>query len=159
MFRGDLKNVAFYDFFVLFTLRHVRKVIGRPYQNDRWIQRNLQALGLPVIADPEITRLVEPRERLVVDGNREDVKTWEIAAHLAKLKGFRELPYYAVMFEQPVGVNRIKRAAMVSQSPLVIRQWIDSISNPGGGAPHWEALPQPTRSRAIIAAEQWLRSR
>lgn len=81
-----------------------------------------------------------------------------IGVYLAKLK-YKELPYYTVVFEQPVGPNRLKRAAMVSQSPLVIRQWIDTISNPQGGAPHWEAHPLPTRTKALIYAEQWLRNR
>jgi hypothetical protein len=81
-----------------------------------------------------------------------------IGAHLAKLK-YKELPYYAVMFEQPLPPNRLHRVAMVSQSPLFIRQWIDTVTNPQGGEPHWEAQPLPTRTKATIYAEEWLRSR
>ncbi len=82
-----------------------------------------------------------------------------IGVHLAKLKGYKELPYYAVIFEQPLVGNRLKRAVMISQSPLLIREWIDTISNPEGAAPQWQALPHPSRTRAIFTAEQWLRNR
>jgi hypothetical protein len=77
--------------------------------------------------------------------------------YLGKLK-YKELPYYAVMFEQPLG-NQIRRATLVSQSPALIRQWIDSSSNPQGGEPHWQAQPWPTRTKALLFADQWLRSR
>ncbi|MDR3638233.1 MAG: DUF1570 domain-containing protein [Isosphaeraceae bacterium] len=81
-----------------------------------------------------------------------------IGTYLAKLK-YKELPYYAVFFEQPMGPNRLRRAAMVSQSPLVIRQWIETVTNPQGGESHWEAHPLSTRTKAMIYADQWLRSR
>ena len=60
---------------------------------------------------------------------------------------FDPLPYYAVMFEQRVGGGMIKRAAIVSQSPSMIRQWLETVSAADGAPPTWEALPHPTRAR------------
>lgn len=81
-----------------------------------------------------------------------------VNGYLAKLKGYDQLPYYAVMFEQRVTGSLIKRT-FVSQSPSVIRQWLESVSANEGASPTWEALPHPTRARALLAADQWLRSR
>ena len=81
-----------------------------------------------------------------------------LADYLAKLKGYDQLPYYAVMFEQRVGGGMIKRAAIVSQSPSMIRQWLESVNTLDGAPPSWEALPHPTRARALLTAEQWMRS-
>lgn len=81
-----------------------------------------------------------------------------IGAYLNKLK-FDPLPYYAVMFEQPTQGGMIRRAAMVSQSPSVIRQWIESISSPQGGPTSWDLIPHPTKARAQLTAEQWMRNR
>jgi hypothetical protein len=82
----------------------------------------------------------------------------EIGVHLSKLKDFDALPYYAVMFEQALGNGTVRRAAMVSQSPSMIRQWIDGSTNPAGGEPRWQVLPPPSRARALVTAEQWVRS-
>jgi hypothetical protein len=76
--------------------------------------------------------------------------------HLASLKNFESIPYYAVTFEQPVGRGVIRRGAMVSQSPAMIRQWIDDFRVADGGPVTWHAQPFPTRTRARLAAEQWL---
>ena len=78
-----------------------------------------------------------------------------IGVHLAKVK-YEPLPYYAVMFEQPIGLGRFKRAAIVSQSPSMIRQWVETLHSPNGGEPHWVAEPYPNRSRAIVVAEEWM---
>jgi hypothetical protein len=83
----------------------------------------------------------------------------KVAEHLAKLKNYEQLPYYAVMFEQRVGVGMIKRAAIVSQSPSMIRQWLESVSAAEGAPPSWEAVPFPTRARALLSAEEWMRTR
>ncbi|HEY2156538.1 MAG TPA: DUF1570 domain-containing protein [Isosphaeraceae bacterium] len=82
----------------------------------------------------------------------------DVAGHLGKLRQIDALPYYAVMFEQALGNGMVRRAAMVSQSPLMIRQWIDSSTNPTGGEPRWQVLPHPSRNRAMMTAEQWVRS-
>ncbi len=81
-----------------------------------------------------------------------------IASYLAKLK-YDPLPYYAVMFEQPNPGGLVRRAVMVSQSPSVIRQWLESVSSPQGGPASWEFIPHPTKARALVTAEQWMQSR
>ena len=37
-------------------------------------------------------------------------------------------------FEQPVGQGIVRRGALVSQSPAMIRQWVDGMMQPTGGA-------------------------
>jgi hypothetical protein len=81
-----------------------------------------------------------------------------IGSYLSKLKGYDPLPYYAVMFEQHVGAGLIKRAAIVSQSTSVIRQWLETVSAADGAPPSWRALPHSTRARALLTAEQWVKS-
>jgi hypothetical protein len=78
-----------------------------------------------------------------------------IGVYLAKLKGYEILPYYAVVFAQPVA-GVLKRAVLVSQSPSVIQQWLETVASPQGGEPSWQAFPQSTRARAMVTAEQWL---
>jgi hypothetical protein len=82
----------------------------------------------------------------------------KVADYLSRLKNYEPLPYYAVMFEQRVGAGLIKRAAIVSRSPSMIRQWLETVGNAQGAPPTWEALPHPTRARALFTAEQWMRS-
>jgi hypothetical protein len=82
----------------------------------------------------------------------------KLVDYLSKLKGYEPLPYYAVVFEQRVGGGIVKHAAIVSQSPSMIRQWIDAVSNAHGAPPTWEAFPHPTRARALLTAEQWMRT-
>ena len=79
----------------------------------------------------------------------------KIGKNLKKFKQFDALPYYAVIFEQPVG-HGVRRQAMVSQSPSIIRQWLESSAAPEGGPTRWQALRHPTHARAVLAAEQWL---
>lgn len=81
----------------------------------------------------------------------------EIAGYLGKLKVTNHLPYYAVMFQQRVGGGLVRRAAIVSQSPSMIRQWLDTVGSPRGDTPAWEAYPFPHRTPALAAAEAWLR--
>jgi len=78
---------------------------------------------------------------------------------LTKQKGYAAMPYYAVMFEQPLTTGLVRRAAMVSQSPQVIRQWVQELSNPNAGPVSWQALPHPSRARANLVVQQWMRSR
>lgn len=79
-----------------------------------------------------------------------------VVAHLRRLKQIDALPHYAVFFEQPLPGNAVRRAAMVSQSPSMIRQWIESTTSPRGGEPHWQAIPHPTKARALLTVEQWI---
>ncbi|SIN80230.1 Protein of unknown function [Singulisphaera sp. GP187] len=78
-----------------------------------------------------------------------------VAGYLSKLK-FDPLPYYAVVFEQPIAGNQIRRATIVSQSPSMIRQWLSQINDSNGGQYSWDVFPHPTRARAQLAAEQWI---
>ncbi len=79
----------------------------------------------------------------------------KIATHLKKVKQTDILPFYAVIYEQQVG-PMIRRQAMVSQSPSVIRQWLESVTLPQGAQPRWEFFPQSTRKQAIDVVEQWM---
>jgi len=83
----------------------------------------------------------------------------EIGAYLAKLKVNNHLPYYAVMFEQAVGGGMVKRAAIVSQSPSMIRQWLDTVTSSRGDPPSWQALPFPNRTPALATAQEWVHTR
>ena len=82
----------------------------------------------------------------------------QVAKHLSRLKvpDAQAMPFYAVMVEQPVARNSVRRMAMVSQSPSVIRQWFDTISNASGGQVSWNAVPYPNRTRAVLAADSWI---
>jgi hypothetical protein len=75
---------------------------------------------------------------------------------LAKQKSFDPMPFYAVMFEQPLPAGFLRRNAMVSQSPQMIQQWIQEITNPHGGQINWQAIPHGTRARALVAVEGWM---
>jgi hypothetical protein len=82
----------------------------------------------------------------------------EIGAYLPKLKVNNHLPYYAVMFQQRVGGGIFKRA-IVSQSPSMIRQWLETVSSPRGEPPVWQAVPFPNRTPALVTAEDWVHGR
>ena len=75
---------------------------------------------------------------------------------LARQKGYAPMPYYAVMFEQPIPPGVVRRAAMVSQSPQVIRQWVQELTSPGAGMVSWQAIPHPTRQRANLVIQEWM---
>ncbi|AMV39192.1 hypothetical protein VT85_17270 [Planctomyces sp. SH-PL62] len=79
-------------------------------------------------------------------------------SRLTKQKGYDPMPYYAVLFEQPLANGRLRRAAMVSQSPQLIKQWVDEMSNPIAGLASWQATPFPSRGRATLAIQDWIRS-
>ena len=77
--------------------------------------------------------------------------------NLAKQKGYDPMPFYAATYEQSLPAGLLKRAAMVSQSPQMIQQWVEEISNPLGAQPTWQALPHATRARALLAVEEWMK--
>jgi hypothetical protein len=77
---------------------------------------------------------------------------------LSLKKSYDPLPYFAVVFVQPLGNGLMRRAATVSQSPQMIQQWVQEMTAPQGGEPNWEANPWPTRARANLAIEEWMRS-
>jgi hypothetical protein len=76
---------------------------------------------------------------------------------LARQRTYDPLPFYAVMFEQPLPLGMVRRAAMVSQSPQVIQQWVYELTSPGAGIVSWQAFPHPTRARAKLAIQEWTR--
>ncbi len=78
---------------------------------------------------------------------------------LAKQKNYDPMPYYAATYQQSLPTGLVKRAAMVSQSPQMIQQWVQEISNPLGAVPDWQALPCSTRAQAILTVEQWMKVR
>ena len=83
-----------------------------------------------------------------------------IDAYLKKLsrqKSFDPMPFYAVTYEQALPAGLVRRAAMVSQSPQLIQQWIGEITSPLGAQPTWQALPHSTRARALLSVEEWTR--
>lgn len=100
--------------------------------------------------------LAEFRARFGADLARMDKK---VGLHLAGLKGYEAIPYYAVVFEQPLGLGRFRRGTLVSRSPSVVRQWLDTITSPQGGPPWWRATSWPTRTRAFLEIEAWSQSR
>lgn len=79
----------------------------------------------------------------------------QVFTHLAALKNYEVLPYYAVTFEQPLSPGTLRRGALVSQSPQVIRQWLEEIAAPQGGPYVWNAYPFTGRAAAFRAAEEW----
>jgi hypothetical protein len=101
--------------------------------------------------------LAEFRHFFGEDLGRLDKKLGEYIHKLSLKKGYDPLPYYTVIFAQPLGNGVIRRAATCSQSPQMIQQWVLEQTAPHGGEPNWEAVPWPTRARAILAAETWMR--
>jgi hypothetical protein len=86
-----------------------------------------------------------------------DKRVADYIRKLSQKKGYDPLPYYAAVFEQSLGQGVIRRAARVSQSPQVIVQWVEETTMPDGEHPNWQAYTFPTRFRANLAAEQWIR--
>ncbi len=82
-----------------------------------------------------------------------------IDGYLKKLatKKYDRMPFYAATYEQSLPAGLLKRAAMVSQSPQMIQQWVEEISNPMGAVPTWQALPFGTRDQALLAVEDWMK--
>jgi len=86
-----------------------------------------------------------------------DKKLDEHIRKLSQNKTYDRLPFYTVIFAQPLGAGLMRRAARVSQSPQMIEQWVQEMTAPQGGEPNWEAIPWPTYARALLAAEDWMR--
>jgi hypothetical protein len=83
----------------------------------------------------------------------------EIASHLRKLRSQTPLVYYAVLFEQPLPGNLVRRGTLVSRSPQLIREWIEErMPDPHGGAYTWRIVPFQNRQQAFIFTEQWVNS-
>ncbi len=96
------------------------------------------------------------REHFGHDLVKLDKRIDEAVVKLSQRKGYDRLPYYAVILEQSLGDGRIRRQAMVSQSPQIIRQWVANNTLALGTPPSWQYLKLDTRARATLVAEQWL---
>src|SRR5262249_35681573 len=70
---------------------------------------------------------------------RLDKKVSDYIHKLSQKKSYDTLYYYQVVFQQSLGNGVIRRAAMVSQSPQFIQQWILELTSPNGEIPNWEA--------------------
>jgi hypothetical protein len=88
-----------------------------------------------------------------------DRKAEDYLRKLSQRGRFLALPHYAVIFEQPLGGGMVRRAATVSQSPQVIQRFLEATTSPQGGEANWQVLPFPSRARALLAAEEWMRPR
>ena len=101
--------------------------------------------------------LAEFRKFFVEDLSKLDKKVDDYIGKLSQKK-FDPLFCYAVLFQQALGNGVVHRAAMVSQSPQMIEQWVLEMTATEWRRPSWEANPWPTRARAILAAEEWMRT-
>ena len=80
----------------------------------------------------------------------------KVVQYVSALADPGALPYYAVVFAQPMPDGPPLRSTLVSQSPSMIRQWLDSMTSPHGGAPSWYIEPCPSRASASYRARGWL---
>jgi hypothetical protein len=88
---------------------------------------------------------------------RLDKRIAEYIHKLSQKKTYDSLLHYAVFFEQALGNGVVRRAAMVSQSPQMIQQWVQKMTSPTGAEPMWRADAWLTRGTAVRAAEDWMR--
>ena len=51
----------------------------------------------------------------------------------------------------------VKRGATVSQSPQIIQEFIHKMTSPTGDIPTWQATPWPTRAKAELVIQEWMR--
>jgi hypothetical protein len=86
-----------------------------------------------------------------------DKKVEDYIRRMIQKGNFPALPYYAVIFEQPLGGGMVRRKAWISQSPQMIQRWVEQTVSPQGGMYNWQAFPFPSRARAELAAENWIR--
>ncbi len=101
--------------------------------------------------------LKEFREYFGQDLDRLDREAEDYLHKLMRRGNFPSIPYYAVIVEQPLGGGMLRRTAWISQSPQMIQRWVEKTVSSGGGIYNWEAVPFPTRARAELYAENWIR--
>ncbi len=102
--------------------------------------------------------LAEFRKYFGEDLSKVDKKAEEYIRKVREKGNYIALPYYAVIFEQPLPGGMVRRGAMISQSPEVIQRWVEQYTAPQGGIPNWQPFPFPTWARAQLAAEEWIRA-
>jgi hypothetical protein len=101
--------------------------------------------------------LAEFRKFFGGDLTRLDKKVDDHVHRISQKKAYDTLYYYAVVFQQTLGNGMVRRVAFWSQSPQMIQQRVQELTDPLGAEPYWEAMPRPTRAQAIFAAEAWMR--
>ncbi len=101
--------------------------------------------------------LAEFRKFFGSDLTKIDKEADKYVRKLSRQPGYDPLPYYTVIFEQPLGGGMVRRASAVRQSPQVIYEWVQEMTLPQGGDPSWQVFPYPTRNRAISAMTEWMR--
>ncbi|MFO0956948.1 MAG: DUF1570 domain-containing protein [Isosphaeraceae bacterium] len=98
-------------------------------------------------------RLSEFREAFGPDLARLDQK---VRIHLSSRRGYPELPYYCVYFEQWQADGTLFQDAIASQSPAVIEQWLKERENPDALQPGvQEILAMPTKLAAALLLRSW----
>src|SRR5262249_21282254 len=120
----------------------------------------LKALGQvpPLHPRTPAEHLAEFRKFFGDDLAKLDKRVDDYIHKLSRQKGYDRLPYYAVIFQQPLGGGMVLRGAKVSQSPQIIQQWVEQFTSPQGGLPDWQVFSCPTRAWALLTAEQWMRT-
>lgn len=80
-----------------------------------------------------------------------------VDTHRLKLE-YDVLPYYAALLTHDPGQGVVWRQAMVSQSPAMIEQWIQSLGINPHAAEAWQVfcIPRASRVRAQNEANSWL---
>jgi hypothetical protein len=100
--------------------------------------------------------LAEFRKFFSDDLAKLDKKVDDHIRRLVKRGGYDTLPYWTVIFAQPLGNGMVRRGAKVSQSPQVIQSWVQEMTMPLGDVPSWESTPYPSYQRALLAAQEWM---
>jgi hypothetical protein len=101
--------------------------------------------------------LAEFRKFVGDDPAKLDKKVEDYIRKVRQKGNFPALPYIVVMFEQPLGGGIVRRRAWVSQSPQMIQSLVEQSASPQGGVYNWQAFPFPTKARAEMAADKWIR--
>lgn len=86
----------------------------------------------------------------------------EVHRHVERLSfdpSYVPVIYLAVTFEQELPSGLVRRGTLVSQSPSIVQEWLQSIVTPEGGLWVWQAGYFPTRGSARAYTRQWLLSR
>jgi hypothetical protein len=86
-----------------------------------------------------------------------DRKVEDYLRKQSQRKDFPDLPHYVLIFEQPLGGGMVNRKAMISQSPQVIQKSLEQWIPTQGVVYSWQLVPFPTRARAELAIEEWIR--
>ncbi len=120
--------------------------------------RYLQAMGrMPPLEPRSPEQHLAEFRRFFAEPSKLDKRAEEYIRLQGRRKDFPDLPHYAVIFVQPLGGGMVSRKAFISQSPQMIQSWVEQVASPQGGVYNWQAVPFPTRARAELAVEEWIR--